>query len=206
MTEPIPYGFREQMAMSQGVAVNNSIRDILLNGIPGAVSVSKAEEKDDRNGTDWWVTHVSENNISVDLKAREEDWASKPEPLRADDLALETFSVIEKRIVGWTRRADKRTDYVLWFWKDSLRWCLIPFPMLCGVFSDHWEQWRKEYKTRRQMTTSAYGSDYHSECTFVPRLVVWRAIYLRYGGSITAESTVKNTDKPLDKMRAEEKF
>lgn len=171
--------------MSRGMAVGQSIQKILLDHVPGALTAKPATATEDRNGTDWWVEQQSGEKISIDCKVREEDFKAKS---GADDLALETWSCIERQIVGWSRNSFKRTDYILWLWKDTGRWCLIPFPMLCHVFSQHWEQWRTAYKTSRQKTL---GGGYHSECTFVPRREVWKAIYLAYGGSCVSRQELK---------------
>ena len=184
----ISYGFQERLVMSEGVAGNTVVEDVIMANIPGACHVYRAHLSNDRQGTDYWVELANGNHLSVDVKSRSEDWATKPPPLRADDLALETWSVVEKRVVGWTRDAKKRTDYVLWFWQDTGRWCLIPFPMLCGVFSDKWQEWASMYKTRKQYTP---GRDYHSECVFVPRKEVWAAIYRKYSGVPVLMNEVK---------------
>ena len=172
------YSFGDQLAMSQGVAVNNDVAAILLQAIPGAVAVQPAHQTNDRQGTDYWVEHARGTHLSVDVKVRKEDYAAKPEPDRADDLALETWSVVRKKI-GWTRDPSKRTDFILWWWKTTGRWCLLPFPMLCQAFQEKWHEWSACYETHRQYTPE-YG--YQSECVFVPRLVVWDAIYHQYSG------------------------
>lgn len=179
--EPREYGFGERMAMSSGHASNCDIRSILLSSIPGALEVRQAAQANDRLGVDWWVEMTNARHLAVDAKVREEDWAAKhPEE---DDIALETWSVIERQIVGWTRDESKRCDYVLWLWKETGRWCLVPFPMLCGVFREKWCEWKSAHKTRRQKTNFA-GAEYHSECVFVPRRDVWAEIYKSYGGNI----------------------
>ena len=176
---PNEYGFHEQLAMSNGVSANKNVGDILLGNIPGAVSVIRAHESNDRSGVDYWVEMGYGGFASVDTKIRKEDWAVKGE----DDLALETFSVVEKGIIGWTRNPEKRTDYILWFWKDTGRWCLLPFRMLCRVFEDNWESWLNEFGGERQYTPGRQGGNgYHSECVFVPRKIVWGEIYKHYGG------------------------
>lgn len=180
---PREYTFDERMQMSQGICTEKSIEMILLKNIPGATRVKRSHSEDDKNGTDYWVYHQRGEPYSIDVKAREEDWAIKPEPFTADDLALETWSVVEKSVIGWTRNPSKMTDYVLWFWQDSGRWCLIPFAMLCAVFEDFWQTWRAQFKTKQQYTPRNYGG-YHSECVFVPRREVWATIYKRYGGSV----------------------
>ena len=181
MSEPTDYEFDERKALSQGISENKNVRDILLENIPGAVNAIVAHQINDRQGTDWWVEHQASKFISVDCKVRSEDWAAThPDE---DDLALETYSVVESDVCGWTRDKAKRTDYVLWLWIDSGRWCLVPFPMLCAVFEQHWKDWRLTYKRRRQRTPWKGGS-YLSECVFVPRRIVWAEIYKRYAGQL----------------------
>lgn len=177
---PREYGFAEQMAMSQGHAVGKSVGEILITNIPGAVNAMPAHSSNDRSGTDWWVEHRASKHLSVDCKVRKEDWAIKPRP--EDDLALETYSVKEEAKVGWTRDKSKRTDYVLWLWTETGRWCLLPFPMLCAVFTREWANWRIQFKTREQVTPLKNGGCYHSECVFVPRKLVWSHIYKQYSG------------------------
>lgn len=179
---PIEYDFDERLAMSQGVSATADVYEILVSNIPGAVNVISAHKTNDRNGTDLWVEMSYGGFVSVDVKARGQDWSAKPPPNGADDLALETFSVIEKNVVGWTRNSQKRTDYILWLWKDTGRWCLVPFRFLCRVMEDNWETWRRVYKTKKQYTPRKGASGYHSECVFVPREIVWREIYTYYSG------------------------
>lgn len=177
MTQPLEYGFSERLAFSEGITQGASVEAVILANLPGACQVAKAHRSNDRNGTDWWVETQGGIWLSVDAKVREEDWAPKGK----DDLALETWSVVEKNVVGWTRDRRKRTDYILWLWTDTGRWCLVPFPMLCKVFEDNWEHWRTSFKTAKQHTPR-FGGGYHSECVFVPRRELWASIYKTFGG------------------------
>ena len=180
MPEPIKYGFDEQLAMSNGFSATADVKDILLQSIPGSVNVVQAAKVNDKQGVDWWVEMATASFLAVDAKVREKDWA-KDHP-EEDDLALETWSVVESNIVGWTRDPRKRCDYVIWLWKDTGRFCLVPFPMLCHVFSKKWKQWAATFKTCRQKTTWDNGREYHSECVFVPRKELWAELYRVYGG------------------------
>jgi len=182
VSEPISYGFDDRLAMSCGTAASSNIGEILLANIPGATQCRRANQNEDKHGTDWWVDHVRGSPLSVDVKVREEDYAAKPKSRAADDLALETFSVVESSKTGWTRDECKRTDYILWYWKDTGRFCLLPFAMLCAVFREEWQKWKQLYKTRSQHTPGPNGG-YHSECVFVPRREVWAAIYRKFGGT-----------------------
>lgn len=173
------YSFTDKLRNSDGVSESRSVRDILLGNIPGALDAHRSHEKNDRNGTDWWVEHESGRHLSVDTKVRDEDWSQKNPP--ADDLALETWSVVESQKIGWTRDSSKRCDFILWLWKDTGRWCMVPFPMLCKVFDLNWQRWAEEFKTRQQKTVG-WGQPYHSECVFVPRRTVWAEIYRHFAG------------------------
>jgi hypothetical protein len=177
MQKAISYDFSERLKMSCGHSASKDVFAILTNNIPSALNAFPAHSKNDRQGTDWWIECRNGNFLSVDCKVRSKDYAVE------DDLALETWSVIESGIVGWTRNPDKRSDYILWLWTDTGRWCLIPFQMLCCVFSEKWKHWSTIYKPHKQRTPWKNGTEYHSECIFVPRREVWSEIYKRYSGS-----------------------
>lgn len=180
--------FNDDMVMSQGCSAATSVESILLELVPGSLSVKKAAKANDRHGTDYWV-EILGRHLSVDAKVRREDWALKDPP--QDDLALETWSVKgeivngvrndSKRVVGWSRDSNKQTDYVLWLWKDSGRYCLIPFPFLCRAFDSRWMAWSTNYKCKMQFTERGGGPDgWFSECVFVPRREVWSEIYRHF--------------------------
>ncbi len=158
------------------------ITEILMREIPGATSVMRATVEQDKKGTDFWVWRKCRRPLSVDVKVRKIDYTKFQPPDYADDLALETFNVIEQSVPGWTRDENKQTDYILWFWKDTGRWALVPFVLLCIVFRRKWEEWKLQYAPYVQRTPWN-GADFHSECVFVPRKVVWREIYNQFAGS-----------------------
>ena len=171
------YNFQEQLIMSTGISVDHNLTELLLNNIPGAIAIEKAQLADDRNGTDYWVYRDKNNPLSIDIKARNIDPISR---YKQDDLALELISVVENNKIGWTLDKYKQSDYILWLFKPTGRWVLIPFPMLCSVFIEHKELWTSLYRVERQ---SSDNGKWHSECVFVPRNVIWQSIYDRYSGS-----------------------
>ena len=179
---PNSYDFDERMRMSDGVSVGADFSVILRTNLVDVVRVERASQTDDRNGTDWWAITNSGRRLSIDCKVRGTDFALKGK----DDLALETWSVVEKRIPGWTRNPDKRTDFILWRWSSG-RWCMVPFPMLCRVFTEYWEVWRNEFQRAVQHTPRGNGVGYHSECVYVPRRLVWSEIYRRFAGQPVRE-------------------
>lgn len=173
------YSFDERLKASDGHCTSFSVEEIVSGNIVGSVSVHRSHQSNDRMGTDWWVECKNGTHLSIDAKVRDIDYAVRG----ADDLALETWSVVEQKKIGWTRDTSKRCDFILWLWKDTGRWCLVPFPMLCTVFISNFNEWTNgKYKVSRQHTANN-GSGYHSECVFVPRREVWKAIYERFGGA-----------------------
>jgi hypothetical protein len=169
------FDFKTQLVLSTGTAANKTIGEILLDAIPGSLRAIQSLEKSDRQGVDWWLDMKSGERVGVDCKIRGED----PIPLyKKDDLALETLSVVEKNKIGWSLDESKKTDYVFWIWKDSGRWCLVPFLLLVKAFKEKKDQWVKTYKVSRQNTDDRY----HSECVFVDRAEVWREIYRQSHG------------------------
>jgi hypothetical protein len=176
------YGFDEQKEWSEGFAGNlDSVMRIIRGRIPGCTEVRKAQLSDDKQGTDYWADRNGLPPLSIDVKVRDEDYARRGH----DDLALETWSVIGKS-PGWTRNAAKRTDFVLWYWRDSGRYCLVSFPSLCFVFTRLWREWTEKYKTKQQNTPSARGG-WQSECVFVPRRIVFEALVDRWAcGEVAA--------------------
>lgn len=175
------FDFAECHQMSSGIAVNADVQQVLLDCLPGSLNAYPAAPANDRIGIDWWVEMPNGKHFAIDVKVRKEDWAATHP--NEDDLALETWSVVENRKIGWTRDTFKRCDYVLWLWVDTKRYCLIPFPMLCKVFATNWREWSQRFKVKQQKTRGL-GPDYHSECVFVPRHLIWAEIYRNFGGQL----------------------
>lgn len=181
------FTFGGQLAMSYGVEASGDISSVLLGNIPGSKAVTKSSERDDRSGTDYWIEHVRGTPISVDLKLRKDDPIEK---YKQDDLALETWSVVlgshsrdrNLSAIGWTLDEKKRTDYILWWFKTTKRWVLVPFSQLCHSFRLRKDEWRARFKTREQYTDGG-GVSWRSEMVLVPRTVVWEAINDDFGGS-----------------------
>lgn len=174
MNAPRDFIFRDQLVISTGTSANPTIGTILLEVIPGALRAIKALEVNDKQGVDWWVETKSGDRLAVDCKIRDDDPKKR---FNKDDLALETWSVVGKKI-GWTLDEAKRTDYVLWVFKDTGRWCIVPFRLLLRAFKAKREEWMAIYRVAQQSTEGRY----RSECVFVDRAEMFRAIYLFSNG------------------------
>ncbi len=174
------YSFQGKLVIATGVAASPEITEILRNNLPGIEQVEKAHVSDDKMGVDYWAYRKGLPPLGVDCKIRDIDPMQFKIP--ADDLALETWSVMGVKI-GWTADTKKRSDYILWFFRPTKRWVLLPFPMLQVVFVMNKEKWFKEYRHERQSTNNG---QWESECIFVPRKIIWRALYERFGGEVNA--------------------
>jgi len=176
------YGFAAQLAYSKQQRGSTRLVEILGQRIPGYTQVVMAETSDDLQGTDYWVTRNGVPALSVDLKARREDCLTHGN----DDLALETWSkkpvAGQQGRAGWTRDSSKWTDYVVWYWEDTGRFFIVPFPPLCAVFSRRWERWSQTYRVATQQSDS-----WQSECVFVPRVLVQRSIEQWASGSVKVQ-------------------
>lgn len=175
MPTPLEYGFKDRFLVAEDA--DDPVRHILMQEFYGAVRVWRSTESDDRRGTDYWVDILNGREISIDAKIRDHDFGQ-------DDVALELWSVIEKDKVGWTLDSTKRTEQVLWYWKDTQRFVILPFPQLCRAFREHLEPWSAKYKHAIQYTPDHGG--YHSECLFVPRREIGAAIYRLSEGTLSA--------------------
>ena len=174
------------MAKSDDAAVQHAIFDFIRQNIVGVSSTERASSIDDRLGTDYWATLNSGKRLSLDVKIRDEDYTLKDPP--QDDLALELWSVIGKK-TGWTRDSGKQTDFILWYWKDSGRICMLSFPILCSVFQEKAAEWTEEFSdgVRTQTTVNAGQDSYQSQCIFVPRKIVLQAMLTKFGGKPAAK-------------------
>lgn len=173
---PNSFTFNGQFAYCEGVCDSHDISDILLVAVPGARAVQRASVESDRTGVDYWVTVVSGDRVAVDVKVRSVD------PIKAfssDDLALETWSAIGSKRVGWSRDPHKRTDYVLWYFEPTHRYALYPFLPLCRAFMRNWKRWSDEYRTQVQQSDG-----WQSECVYVPRLALNAAIEAATTGTV----------------------
>ena len=175
------FDFKKQLVMSAGTSITDDVGRLLLEKIPGSQKIIKANTRDDKSGTDYWIEHARGTPISIDVKVRNEDPVQKR---GKDDLALETWSVIGTKI-GWTLDETKRTDYILWWFAPTRRWVLVPFMQLQAVFKARRDEWTLLYRTFKQRTVGTGSrSGWYSECVFVPRREVWAAIYADFGSSI----------------------
>ena len=86
--------------------------NILRSHIPKCIGVEKTSVDIDRTGVDYIATLQGGTKIFIDAKTRTPGcsryWKGEPE------LAIETWSVVEKKIPGWTFNEKSDVDYILY--------------------------------------------------------------------------------------------
>ena len=100
--------------------------NILRSHIPKCIGVEKTSVDIDRAGVDYIATLQGGTKILIDAKTRTPGcsryWKDEPE------LAIETWSVVEKKIPGWTFNEKSDVDYILYIMQGIF---LYPFSF-CG--------------------------------------------------------------------------
>lgn len=146
--------------------------EILKDHIPDSVKVSKTNIDLDKLGVDYIVTLKGGAEIYVDAKTRTPG-CSKYWKNGQPELALEMWSVKEKRKIGWTLSEKTQVDYILYTFpkKDSDKYYFIPYQLLREAFKANGRSWYEKYGSKLQINLS-----YHSEAIFVPANIVLQAV------------------------------
>lgn len=138
------------------------IDEILAGLFPDLLSVRKCvSDREDILGSDVIVHQRYNHRKKVDLKFRSSDtlnWGH-------DDLAIEIWSVYEKRIPGYY---GKETDYIVWIFKDTLRAVAVPFPAFRHRVAQKRQLLLKTLPLHEQTTINRYGQKHTSYHVFAP--------------------------------------
>jgi hypothetical protein len=131
-------GFNDRLA--QAAAHSVQPRDVLLT-LPGISIAEQGSHYEDLTGVDWVIGGEQITRLGIDLKMRDYRYSDYN-----PDLCLETEST--DRSTGWTRDTRKRTDAVLWIYRNG--WCvLVPFRPLLVAFERNEQLWRADAAKRR---------------------------------------------------------
>ena len=140
----------------------------------GTTNLKVATTQEDINGIDYWATISPTSKYSIDLKSREKDYGN-------NDVALELISKMNGcNKIGWTLDLKKQTDYILFFWRDTKRKVLFPFPILRKVFMDNKDYWMKKYedniKIQNTLDKNTGEVLWRSQCIFIPLKLLWEKL------------------------------
>ena len=154
------HDFQDRLKFSEGIQPGDAVTDAIMRMVPNASGIRKADQADDKNGTDFWIDRDHGlPSLSIDMKIRS---FCPIEEYGVDDACIETTSVYvggreppyeddKRRVVGWTRDLTKRTDYVCYTWpsrNNGVRYWILPFPALCAAANNHWRWWAQQYVER----------------------------------------------------------
>lgn len=127
---------------------------------PDYLSCRATTERLDREGADLEIILESGTRYA-DLKFRDED----PRLWGADDLAVELYSVLEKRIRGYRNR---KADFIIWLFKPTRRAVMVPFGPFKRCYEANWDYWRFWRGEPPQRTRMPSGEVYRSVHCYVP--------------------------------------
>jgi len=166
--------FKDKLEWSQRDNIKDAIEKVFRHVFADYNGFSIAPEQLDRQGVDFIVERSQRPSAYVDGKIRELDPLEK---WGHDDVALESYSVVEDQIIGWTLDMNKQTEYVLWLWPS--RWLILDYKQLRHVAVELMATWKIRFKVAQQETTKD-GRTYHSECVFVPIIEITKAIDMMF--------------------------
>lgn len=92
-----------------------------------------------RDGVDRVITTATGHIYRVEEKVRDKDY---------DDFFLEFWSVEERKERGWVAK-DLGADFLAYVFEPSLRFYLLPFPLLRRAWAKNGPGWVKTYGARR---------------------------------------------------------
>ncbi len=156
------------------------------------VDVTKTTTDVDKTGIDYIATLRRGRMVTIDAKTREKGcsvfWKKKDDK-KEPEAALEKWSVMpngprlntprSRAKPGWTLDEFKRSEMILFVWdpEDSKEAFLVPFQPLRMAFQRNIKVWMAVYKVPPpQHTVKRDGSEWESQCVFVPIGVIWQAV------------------------------
>ncbi len=145
-------------------------------------SVEKTDDETDKLGIDYIVTFKDGSKMTVDAKTRKPGakryWTDGPE------LALEQYSVVENKKIGWLfKRSETHPDYILYTFdkSDTDNFYIIPFVLLKKAAFINWSEWEKQFGIKKQPNSDFNG--YTSSALFVPASIVLEAVAKQMTGT-----------------------
>lgn len=168
------HNFQRSKERSETPDVIAGIEKALRAQLPGVLAIYPAAKANDMAGIDYWLEFAGGVMRGVDVKMRSRDYEAEGKP----GLALETWSNVDAKKVGWSRDPAKLCDYVLFYWHSTERSYLVDFRQLQPLFAREWRNWRSKYGGVIQ--SNGGGNPYRSECLFMPTRDLAAALYREY--------------------------
>ncbi len=164
------YNFDTELKISEMEKTQEKIKQILTKHFKAEMVLKNPVKNQDDKGIDYYVYLPDYDVCTVDVKIRKRK-------NRDNDVALETWSNIERQKIGWTRDKNKKTDFIMWLWQGG-EYLILPFTPLREVFEHYWQEWKEKFNWATQRTNNLYNS----ECVFIPILylkeeIEWHTLF-----------------------------
>lgn len=145
---------------------------IIKEYFPHCTDVTKTSVDVDRQGIDYVATLQDGAKIFIDAKTREKG-ASRYWKYGSPEIALEIYSVVEQKKLGWTLSGTSKAHYILYTFdkSDCENFYMFPFQSLRKAFFENGRRWVETYGTKTQSSDR-----WHSSAVFVPADIVLQAI------------------------------
>ena len=164
--------FNEKLKYSMG-SQQELDKYLIKKYIHGCTDVIKTDIDDDKSGVDYIAIDRGGATVRIDAKTRTPG-SSKYWRHGEPELALERYSVVESKTIGWLfKESSNHPDYILFTFdkSDSNRFYVIPYQQLKVACMKYWKVWEKKYGIKTQA-----NNEYHSDALFVPASVVINAV------------------------------
>ena len=166
--------FSQDLSQSLKDTSDFPLDDCLAQFFPDYLGSRTTSETIDRSGADLEIFR-KRGMAFADLKVRDDD----PRLWGADDLAIELYSVLEKRIRGYQNR---KADYLIWLFKPTGRAVMIDFQSFKKCYDKNWDFWHFWRAEAPQRTRMQDGTTYHSVHCYVPLELFKAGVSEAYAG------------------------
>ncbi|EDY81928.1 hypothetical protein VDG1235_1548 [Verrucomicrobiia bacterium DG1235] len=166
--------FSKDLSRSLSDTENFPLDDCLAQLFPDYLCSRQTSEAEDVMGADLKI-YLKSRRCLADLKIRDED----PRLWGADDLAIELYSVLERRIRGYENR---NADCLIWLFKPTGRAVMIEFDAFKRCYEANWDYWHFWRAEAPQKTRMRDGTTYHSVHCYVPLELFKAGVTEAYAG------------------------
>lgn len=156
--------FKADLAATHTPEAVEMARRAILKAIPRSLNANPSHFLNDLLGLDFVVELEGAETTNADIKYRDKDYSVNG----IQDVVLEIWSNWEERKAGWTCDDNKKTKHIIWIFKDTGRFLAYDFNDLRAAFKANLLDWKKRFKTDKQINKKKGGGTYTSQSITVP--------------------------------------
>lgn len=173
--------FYDDLRASQTPAILKLVWQCVSDRFPDALAIIPAHQKNDRLGVDFWIEFQGGKMERLDAKIRKLDYSSRGDARTA---CLELLANCETGKPGWTVDAEKKTDWVLFLYRETGKYFFYRAGELRSIVTANLPHLRTIGKPALQRTATQAGC-YTSETLFIDHRTLGKLLYLRDRGQLT---------------------